>query len=149
MLCRKFCSVTDVLTAMVFGRKSAPVKPSPPTVEEILEDLAAARPEDPVYTLNPSVTRDIVEEDSESEVNQNFAKVLDYISKEKKLEKLREKVGKGFENLVSSQNELDQLTSEVQSQLENIKFARKRLEVKRTEHNLPTASEEDADHDLC
>lgn len=44
---------------MVFGRKSAPVKPPAPGVEEILEDLATAGPSDPVFLLVPGI-QDVV-----------------------------------------------------------------------------------------
>jgi hypothetical protein len=57
---------------MVFGWKPAPASPSPTTVDQILEDLQIAEPDDPVYTLNPTLTRDIIEEDPESKVNKNY-----------------------------------------------------------------------------
>ena len=47
--------VADVV--MVFGRKSAPVKPKPPGVDEILEDLSKAAPSDPLFSLVPSVAK--------------------------------------------------------------------------------------------
>jgi len=81
-----------------------------------LRDLQTAEPDDPVYTLNPTLTRDIIEEDPESEVNKNYSDVIGYVSKEKKLKQLQEKVNSGFDSLVSSQKELEKVTSEVQSQ---------------------------------
>lgn len=57
---------------MVFGWKPAPAKPSPTTVDRILEDLQIADPDYPVYTLNPTLTRDIIEEDPESTVNKKY-----------------------------------------------------------------------------
>ena len=142
---------------MVFGRKPAPAKPSPPTVDQILEDLQIAEPDDPVYTLNPTLTRDIIEEDPESEVNKNYSDVIGYVSKEKKLKQLQEKVNSGFESLVSSQKELEKVTGEVQSQLGNIKEARNKLVVELPTDNSSQVCEtltvvekaEESEDDLC
>ena len=141
---------------MVFGRKAAPAKPTPPTVDQILEDLKSAEPDDPVYTLNPTLTRDIIEEDPESEVNKNYADVIGYVAKEKKLKQLQEKVSSGFETLVSSKKELEKVTSDVQSQLSTIKEARNKLDIElptdissqesvTVEHKV----EEESEEDLC
>merc|ERR1719445_43112 len=112
---------------MVFGRKSAPVKPQPPGVEEILQDLSRATAFDPVYTLVPSLARDVVEEETETKENTTYKTVVEYLEKEKKLEKLQSQVGEGFDTLVTSQKELKKLTGEVQDQLENLKEARGKL----------------------
>jgi len=141
---------------MVFGRKTEPIKPAPPTVDKILEDLQSAEPDDPVYTFNTTLTRDIIEEDPDSEVNKNYAAVVDYVSKQKKLKQLEGKVNSGFETLVSSQKELEKLTSEVECQLGDIKEARDKL----VETELPsdktsrvtvTVEEraEESEEDLC
>lgn len=137
---------------MVFGRKTAPAKPSPPTVDQILEDLKSAEPDDPVYTLNPTLTRDIIEEDPESEVNKNYSDVIGYVAKEKKIKQLEVKVNSGFETLVSSQKELEKVTSEVQSQLSNIKEARNKLGVEVPTDNTSQVEhrvEEESEEDLC
>jgi len=141
---------------MVFGRKTEPTKPAPPTVDKILEDLQSAEPDDPVYTFNTTLTRDIIVEDPDSEVNKNYAAVVDYVSKQKKLKQLEGKVNSGFETLVSSQKELEKLTSEVECQLGDIKEARDKL----VEIELPsdkssqvtvTVEEraEESEEDLC
>ena len=62
-------------------------------------------------------------------MNDNYSDVIGYGSKEKKLKPLQEKVNSGFESLVSSQEELEKVTGEVQSQLGNIKEARNKLVV--------------------
>ena len=78
---------------------------------------------------NPTLNGDIIEEDPESEVNENYSDVIGYGSKEKKLKPLQEKVNSCFESLVFSQEELEKVTGEVQSQLGNIKEARNKLVV--------------------
>ena len=77
---------------------------------------------------NPTLNGDIIEEDPESEVNDNYSDVIGYGSKEKKLKPLQDKVNSVFESLVFSQ-ELDKVTGEVQSQFGNIKEARNKLVV--------------------
>ena len=60
---------------MVSGHKTEQTKSAPPNVNLILEDLhsvESAEPEDPVYTFNTTLTRDIIEEDPETEVNKNY-----------------------------------------------------------------------------
>lgn len=137
---------------MVFGRRSELVKPAPPTVDKILEDLQAAESDDPVYTVSTSIARDLIEEDTESEVNKNYLSVIDYVSKQKKLKQLEEKINTGFELLVSSQKDLEKLTSEVDSQLSNIKETRKKVveEIPRNKSSEHTVTvEERAEEDLC
>jgi hypothetical protein len=47
---------------------------------------------------NPTLNRDIIEEDPE-----NYSEVIGYVSNEKKMKPLQEKVNSGFESLVFSQ----------------------------------------------
>ena len=41
-------------------------------------------------------TRDIIEQDLESEVNKNYSDLIGYVSKEKKLKQLQDEVNSGF-----------------------------------------------------
>ena len=73
---------------MVFGRKAAPVKPKPPGVEEILEDLSKAAPTDPLFTLVPSVAKALIAEE-EVEENKRYHQVAEYLSCEETLNQLQ------------------------------------------------------------
>ena len=133
---------------MVFGRKSAPVKPKPPGVEEILEDLSKAAPIDPLFTLVPSVAKDLIAEE-EVEENKSYQQVAEYLACEETLNQLQHRVTEGFSELVTSQ-ELGQVTEEVEKQLESLRKARAQLGVvpeKKIEVAAETA-EEDSE-DLC
>ena len=135
---------------MVFGRKSAPVKPKPPGVEEILENLSKAAPTDPLFTLVPSVAKDLIAEE-EIEENKRYQEVADYLSCEETLNQLQHKVTEGFAELVASQKELGQVTEEVETQLKNLRKARAQLGVvpeKKVEVLETETPEEDAE-DLC
>lgn len=117
-----------------------------------VEDLKSAEPDDPVYTLNPTRTRDIIEEDPESKVNKNYSDVIGYVAKEKEIKQLEVKVNSGFETLVSSLKELEKVTSEVQSQLSIIKEARNKLGVEVPTDNTSQVEhrvEEESEEDLC
>ena len=137
---------------MVFGRKSAPVKPKPPGVEEILEDLSKAAPSDPLFTLVPSVAKELIAEE-EIEENKRYQQVAEYLSSEESLNQLQQKVTEGFAQLVSSQKELGQVTEEVETQLESLRKARSQLGVQLPEKKIEvlateTLEEEDSE-DLC
>ena len=135
---------------MVFGRKSAPVKPKPPGVEEILEDLSKAAPIDPLFTLVPSVAKDLIAEE-EVEENKSYQQVAEYLACEETLNQLQHRVTEGFSELVTSQKELGQVTEEVEKQLESLRKARAQLGVvpeKKIEVAAETAEEEDSE-DLC
>ena len=137
---------------MVFGRKSAPVKPKPPGVEEILEDLSKAAPSDPLFTLVPSVAKELIAEE-EIEENKRYQQVAEYLSCEESLNQLQQKVTEGFAQLVSSQKELGQVTEEVETQLESLRKARSQLGVQLPEKKIEvlateTLEEEDSE-DLC
>ena len=135
---------------MVFGRKSAPVKPKPPGVEEILEDLSKAAPTDPLFTLVPSVAKNLIAE-VEIEENKRYQEVADYLSCEETLNQLQHKVTEGFAELVASQKELGQVTEEVETQLESLRKARAQLGVvpeKKIEALASETLEEDSE-DLC
>ena len=140
---------------MVFGRKSELVKPSPPSVEQILEDLQTAESDDPVYTVSTNVARDIIEEDPDSDVNKNYLSVIDYLSNQKKLKQLEVKVNTGFESLESSQRDLEKLTSEVEELLRNIKETRNKVaeEIPKGKSCAATATveekAEESEEDLC
>ena len=109
---------------MVFSRKVDDnlVKPSPPNVEQILEDLKSADPEDPVFTLNPDILNQA--ESSESDSDKNYKSVLAYVAQEKKITKLQDKISQDFDTLVGAQKELESVSTEVASQLDNIKKER-------------------------
>ena len=135
---------------MVFGRKSAPVKPKPPGVEEILEDLSKASPTDPLFTLVPSVAKDLIAGE-EVEENKRYQQVAEYLSCEETLNQLQHRVSEGFAELVASQKELGQVTEEVETQLESLRKARAQLGVvsqERVEVEAVETPEEDTE-DLC
>ena len=137
---------------MVFGRKSAEdtlVKPTPPNVDKILEDLKRAEPEDPVFTLSPSVLAE-VEEKAETDADKNYSDVIAYVAKEKQITSLQEKISSGFDILQSSQKDFESVSNEVAEQLEQIKKERQKINTKSNPkpESLPAAAVS-SDEDLC
>ena len=111
-----------------------------------MQDLSGASCSDPVYSLVPGLARELVEEEEGS-----YARVAQYLAKEEKLASLQEKVGHGFEALVSSQQELKKVTGEVQEQLGSLREARGRLGVDREARGTVTEEqgEKEGQEDLC
>ena len=140
---------------MVFGRKKAAVetreKPQPPNVEEILEDLREAGAEDPVFALNPSLQSENSESDIEKEVKQNYSDVTEYLNKEKKILELRRKISTGFNTLESSQKDLEKISVEVATSLENIRQDREKSQESEAEVAIPAneSAESESEEDLC
>ena len=134
---------------MVFGRKATEdtlVKPTPPNVEKILEDLKKAESEDPVFTLSPSVLSQ-VEDKVETDADKNYSDVIAYVAKEKQLNHLQKKIFSGFETLQNSQKELETVSNEVAEQLGNIKKERQKINV--ASDPKPEVAEASSDEDLC
>ena len=137
---------------MVFGRKATEdtlVKPCPPNVDQILEDLKSAEPEDPVFTLNPSLLTE-VSLNTETDADRNYSDVIAYVAKEKQINNLQEKLFSGFDILQKTQKELETASNEVAEQLDNIKKERLKINVRidsNTEEEKSLA--EDSSEDLC
>ena len=136
---------------MVFGRKATEdtlVKPSSPNVDKILEDLKRAEPEDPVFTLSPSVLSE-VEDKAETDADKNYSDVITYVAKEKQINNLQEKIFSGFETLQNSQKELETVSNEVAEQLGNIKKERQKITVTSDPKPEICLAEANSDEDLC
>jgi len=135
---------------MVFGRKATEdtlVKPCPPNVDQILEDLKSAEPEDPVFTLNPSLLTE-VSLNTETDADRNYSDVIAYVAKEKQINNLQEKLFSGFDILQNTQKELETASNEVAEQLDNIKKERLKINV-RIDSNTEESLAEDSSEDLC
>ena len=92
---------------MVFGRKLAePVRPSAPTVDQILEDLQSAEPGDTVYTLSRELLGGLINEDSEGEELSNpnvlYRKVTEYVISADRLDELSTTISQGTDSLSQS-----------------------------------------------
>jgi len=166
---------------MVFGRKKSvtPARPVPPTVDQILEDLRTTSDTDPVYNkLDQGLLQEIIEtpaekegevtEDDLGDPNILYQKVVEYISTGNKVDTLGERIRTGYDTLLNSQKELEQLTQEVRCQVEDTRKRSNVLgqveEIKQhleLEHRTAAAAgvteellenpetEEDSDTDLC
>ena len=135
---------------MVFGRKATEdtlVKPCPPNVDQILEDLKSAEPEDPVFTLNPSLLTE-VSFNTETDADRNYSDVIAYVAKEKQINNLQEKLFSGFDILQNTQKDLETASNEVAEQLDNIKKERLKINV-RIDSNTEESLVEDSSEDLC
>ena len=132
---------------MVFGYKPSEdtlQKPTPPNIDQILEDLQSADCQDPIFTLNPG---QVLKEDSGTGPSKIYEEVTAYVSKEKEISLLQEKITSGFESLVSSQGKLKEASAEIDHKLTKIKETRKQISVAPRQEDSQT--EESAEEDLC
>merc|ERR1719312_518393 len=141
---------------MVFGRKSQEdlmVKPSPPSVDQILDDLKAAESDDPVFSLNPNVLSDSSEANRISDAEKNYEEVIAFVSPEKRISNLQGKIAKDFDILTGSQNELEAVLKEVADQFELTKEVRAKIpsQIVKSGENKSENSEVNSDisEDLC
>jgi len=151
---------------MVFGRKKSvvPARPVPPTVDQILEDLRTTGDQDPVYSLNQGLLDQLVEVDTgekEGEVTQEdlgdpnilYQKVVEYVNAGGKVDQLAERIRSGFETLLTSQKELEELTEQVKTRVEdtrkrsNVTTANKKRN--RPADELEENNRESEESDLC
>ena len=132
---------------MVFGHKQPEdtlQKPALPNISQIIEDLQNADAQDPIFTLNPG---ELLKEESTSEASRIYDEVTAYVSKERQIAELQEKITSGFDCLVSGQGKLKQASAEVEQKLSKIKEDRKLISVApRTEESQ---SEQSSEEDLC
>ena len=132
---------------MVFGHKQSEdtlQKPALPNISQIIEDLQNADAQDPIFTLNPG---ELLKEESTSEASRIYDEVTAYVSKERQIAELQEKITSGFDCLVSGQGKLKQASAEVEQKLSKIKEDRKLISVApRTEESQ---SEQSSEEDLC
>ena len=141
---------------MVFGRKSQEdvlVKPSPPSVDQILDDLKVAESDDPVFSLNPNVLNDNSEETQLSDAEKNYKEVIAFVAQEKKISQLQGKISKGFDTLTGSHKEVEAVSKEVADQLEFIKEKRAKIPSQKVGDKEISDSEkvkaDSSDEDLC
>jgi len=112
---------------MVFGRRAEKicVRPAAPGVDQILADLEAAGPQDPVFALSTDLLNDWLETTSTgndiSDPNVLYNKVTEYINSKSKLEVLEKEVVQGTQSLEKSLLDLKELAKEVQANLEKAK----------------------------
>ena len=132
---------------MVFGHKQSEdtlQKPALPNISQVIEDLQNADPQDPIFTLNPG---ELLKEESSSEASKIYEEVTAYVSKERQIADLQEKITSGFDCLVTAQGKLKQASGEVEQKLSKIKEDRKLISVApRTEESQ---SEQSSEEDLC
>ena len=134
---------------MVLGRKSPIVeRPSPPGVDEILEDLQNAKDSDPVYALSRELLGGLLVEGGDGQDLNDpdvfYRKVTEYIETADRLDLLSIKISAGTDSLVQSHQELKDLSKEIQGKLEDIRDT-KRV-ARPTSSNQISENEEDS---LC
>ncbi|XP_056590592.1 UPF0449 protein C19orf25 homolog [Triplophysa dalaica] len=103
---------------MNFGSKSKkrmvlPSRPDPPTVEQLIEDVNRAYPNDPVFTILHDSAEDIKGRSSSNEVEEKYLQSRRYIELHEKLQEARSDLTRRREELRATGEALEQSMAEV------------------------------------
>ncbi|KAI1891886.1 hypothetical protein AGOR_G00148340 [Albula goreensis] len=91
-----------------------PSRPDPPSVEQILEDINRAFPNDPVFTILQDGIQDVKAGSSDSEVESRYQQSRRYLELNERLQEARSQ-------LVRQREELRTVGEELQHSVEEVK----------------------------
>lgn len=105
---------------MNFGSKGKkrmvlPTRPDPPTVEQIMEDVNRAYPNDPVFTVSHTSTEDLKGSSSNGEVEVRFQQSRRYIELHERLQEERGSLARQRDELRVAGKSLENSVMEVKS----------------------------------
>lgn len=92
-----------------------PSRPEPPTVDQILEDINRAAPNDPVFTLLEKTGQDPARP-ADSEVDLRFQQCRQYLELNERLQEVRGQLLRQREELRAAGEQLQQDVAEVKGQ---------------------------------
>ncbi|KAK9966309.1 hypothetical protein ABG768_003429 [Culter alburnus] len=103
---------------MNFGSKGKkrmvlPIRPDPPTVEQIMEDVNRAYPNDPVFTVLHESAEDLKSSSSNSEVEVRYQQSRRYIELHERLQEERGNLARRRDELRASGESLEHSVMEV------------------------------------
>ncbi|KAI7795551.1 UPF0449 protein C19orf25 homolog [Triplophysa rosa] len=103
---------------MNFGSKSKkrmvlPSRPDPPTVEQLIEDVNRAYPNDPVFTILHDSAEDLKGSSSSNEVVEKYLQSRRYIELHEKLQEARSDLTRRREELRATGEALEHSVAEV------------------------------------
>lgn len=105
---------------MNFGSKGKkrmvlPTRPDPPTVEQIMEDVNRAYPNDPVFTVSHTSAEDLKGISSNGEVEERFQQSRHYIELHERLQEERGNLARRRDELRAAGKSLENSVIEVKS----------------------------------
>lgn len=92
-----------------------PSRPEPPTVEQILEDINRAAPDDPVFNILEKTGHDL-SRPADSEVEARFQQCRQYLDLNERLQEVRGRLLHQREELRAAGEQLDKDVAEVRGQ---------------------------------
>ncbi|CAI5685319.1 UPF0449 protein C19orf25 homolog [Oreochromis niloticus] len=96
-------------------RMVLPSRPEPPTVDQILEDLDRAAPDDPIFSILEKTGQD-VPRPADSEVELRFQQCRRYLELNKELQEARDRLVQQREELKAAGEQADREVEEIKSQ---------------------------------
>ncbi|XP_056133810.1 UPF0449 protein C19orf25 homolog [Lampris incognitus] len=94
-------------------RMVLPSRPEPPTVEQILEDINRASPNDPVFSILDNTQQDPTTSSTDSDVELKFQQSCRYLELNEKLQQTRGQLAQQREELRAVGQQLDCTVAEV------------------------------------
>ncbi|XP_008293899.1 UPF0449 protein C19orf25 homolog [Stegastes partitus] len=92
-----------------------PSRPEPPTVEQILEDISRAAPDDPVFSILEQTGQDLTRP-ADSEVELRFQQCRRFLELNKQLQDAQSRLQQQREELQAAGEQLDKDVAEVRGQ---------------------------------
>ncbi|KAM9357939.1 UPF0449 protein C19orf25 homolog [Symphorus nematophorus] len=92
-----------------------PSRPEPPTVDQILEDISKAGPNDPVFSILEQTGQDSTRP-SEGDADSRFQQCRQYLELNEQLQEARSRLLKQREELRAAGEQLDKDVDEVKGQ---------------------------------
>ncbi|XP_053178693.1 UPF0449 protein C19orf25 homolog [Scomber japonicus] len=93
-----------------------PSRPTPPTVDQILEDISRAKPNDPVFTVLEKTGQDSPRSSSPSDADQRFQQCREFLELNERLQAARERLLQQRDELRASGEQLQADVTEVKGQ---------------------------------
>lgn len=90
-----------------------PSRPNPPTVDQILEDIDRAAPNDPVFSVLEKTGQDSSRPSPDSDVELKFQQCREYLELNERLQEVRERLLKQREELRAAGERLQEDVAEV------------------------------------
>uniref|UniRef100_I3JK31 Si:ch73-238c9.1 n=1 Tax=Oreochromis niloticus TaxID=8128 RepID=I3JK31_ORENI len=94
-------------------RMVLPSRPEPPTVDQILEDLDRAAPDDPIFSILEKTGQG---DSTETEVELRFQQCRRYLELNKELQEARDRLVQQREELKAAGEQADREVEEIKSQ---------------------------------
>ncbi|KAL1023205.1 hypothetical protein UPYG_G00037640 [Umbra pygmaea] len=90
-----------------------PSRPDPPSVEQILEDINRASPNDPVFSVFENANKDVKRASSDNEVETKYLQSRRYLEMNERLQEIKDELLQRRKDLQLTEEQLENSVAEV------------------------------------